>query len=147
MNVRRRSAGSYRNGVLSLRKNGSGDRATAHIQDICPDRFLGCVADRYKIRGADVSRTQQRWPHHCANERVTACALDDALSCTAPFEDHRSRLPGTVLRQAGQGGLLLVGADADPEVGHHDGERDHHDHDHHILGSVTHMHDFPKRSI
>src|SRR6185436_8536436 len=97
-----------------------GDRATAPLQDIWVGDFPSCVAGRYKIRGADVSRTQQRWPHHCANGRVTACALNDALSCTAPIEDHRSRLPGTVLRQAGQGGLLPNGADADPEVGHHD---------------------------
>ena len=40
--------------------------------------------------------------------------------------------------RAGQGGLLLIGADADPEVGHHDGETDHHGDDQHILGSVTH---------
>ena len=32
----------------------------------------------------------------------------------------------------------LIGADADPEVGHHHGETDHHDDDQHILGSVTH---------
>ena len=31
----------------------------------------------------------------------------------------------------------LIGADADPEVGHHNGETDHHDKDQLILGSVT----------
>jgi len=35
------------------------------------------------------------------------------------------------------GGLPLIGVDADPEVGHHDGETDRHDYDQHILGSVA----------
>ena len=39
--------------------------------------------------------------------------------------------------RAGQRGFLLIGADADPEVGRHDGETDHHGDDQHILGSVT----------
>jgi hypothetical protein len=34
--------------------------------------------------------------------------------------------------------LLLIGADAEPKVGHYDAETDQHDDDQHILGSVTH---------
>jgi hypothetical protein len=45
-----------------------GERATAHLQDICPGGFPGCVADRYKIR-------RVRWHAGIAAElrRVSAC--------------------------------------------------------------------------
>ena len=33
------------------------------------------------------------------------------------------------MMRAREGGLPLIGVDADPEVGHHDGETDHHDKD------------------
>jgi hypothetical protein len=40
--------------------------------------------------------------------------------------------------RAVQGGLLLIGADADPEVGNHEGETNHYeDDDQRIFGSVT----------
>ena len=41
------------------------------------------------------------------------------------------------MMRAREGGLPLIGVDADPEVGHHDGETDRHDYDQHILGSVA----------